>query len=119
DFDDDPGTHFRATFGNRRHSWSFQSWEESFYQSQTSGFKWREEPDRRNKWRTISDDESDEDDDQPSVIGSHSDRTALGLPINGPLKIEDVKNAFRLSALKWHPDKHQGPSQALAEEKFK
>ncbi|GJV40934.1 DnaJ domain-containing protein [Tanacetum coccineum] len=119
DFDDDPGTHFRATFGNRWHSWSFQSWEESFYQSQTSGFKWREEPDRRNKWRTISDDESDEDDDQPSVIGSHSDRTALGLPINGPLKIEDVKNAFRLSALKWHPDKHQGPSQALAEEKFK
>nr|GEV85682.1 hypothetical protein [Tanacetum cinerariifolium] len=116
---DDPGMHFRATFGNRQHSWSFQSWEESFYQSQTSGFKWREEPDRRNKWRTISDDESDEDDDQPSVIGSHSDRTALGLPINGPLKIEDVKIAFRLSALKWHPDKHQGPSQALAEEKFK
>lgn len=119
DFDDDPGTHFRATFGNRRYSWSFKSWEESFYQSQTSGFEWREESDRRNKWRTISDDESDEDDDQPSVVGSHTDRIALGLPINGPLKIDDVKNAFRLSALKWHPDKHQGPSQAVAEEKFK
>ncbi|KAK7316980.1 hypothetical protein RJT34_00835 [Clitoria ternatea] len=52
-------------------------------------------------------------------LGSGSDRTILGLPPTGPLKIEDVKNAFRLSALKWHPDKHQGPSQAIAEEKFK
>ncbi|KAL5145889.1 hypothetical protein HKD37_06G015830 [Glycine soja] len=52
-------------------------------------------------------------------LGSCSDRTVLGLPPTGPLKIEDVKNAFQLSALKWHPDKHQGPSQAMAEEKFK
>ncbi|KAL1293274.1 uncharacterized protein LOC107618551 isoform X4 [Arachis ipaensis] len=63
-------------------------------------------------------------DDGPEQIfqarfGSSSDRTILGLPATGPLKIEDVKNAFRLSALKWHPDKHQGPSQAMAEEKFK
>ncbi|KAJ6754702.1 CHAPERONE DNAJ-DOMAIN SUPERFAMILY PROTEIN [Salix purpurea] len=50
---------------------------------------------------------------------SHSDRTVLGLPPTGPLKIEDVKNAFRLSALKWHPDKHQDASLAVAEEKFK
>ncbi|KAL0449764.1 UNVERIFIED_CONTAM: hypothetical protein Slati_1532800 [Sesamum latifolium] len=27
--------------------------------------------------------------------------------------------SFRLSALKWHPDKHQGSSRADAEEKFK
>ncbi|KAK9949966.1 hypothetical protein M0R45_005473 [Rubus argutus] len=35
------------------------------------------------------------------------------------LKTEDVKKAFHLSALKWHPDKHQGPSQEMAAEKFK
>ncbi|PNX79985.1 heat shock protein binding, partial [Trifolium pratense] len=42
---------------------------------------------------------------------SSSDRTILGLPPTGPLKIEDVKIAYHLSALKRHPDKHQGPSQ--------
>jgi len=26
---------------------------------------------------------------------------------------------FRASALKWHPDKHQGDSQTMASEKFK
>ncbi|KAL8251569.1 hypothetical protein R6Q59_035262 [Mikania micrantha] len=112
---DDPRTHFHATFGNRRYSWSFKSWEESFSQSQTSGFEYSN---ARNKWRTVSDDESTDDNDS-YVVGSHSDRITLGLPINVPLNIEEVKNAFRLSALKWHPDKHQGPSQALAEEKFK
>ncbi|KAI3669145.1 hypothetical protein L6452_40369 [Arctium lappa] len=120
EFDDDPGMHFQATFGNRWYSWSFKSWEESFSQSQTSGFEWREDSNgtnSRSKWRTASDDESD--DDKSYAIGSHSDRVTLGLPTNGPLKIDEVKNAFRLSALKWHPDKHQGPSQAMAEDKFK
>ncbi|KAJ0893420.1 putative DnaJ domain, Chaperone J-domain superfamily [Helianthus annuus] len=117
DEEDDPEKHFQATFGNRRYFWSFKSWEESFSQSKKSGCKYSN---TRNKWRTVSDDddESSEDDDS-YVVGSHSDRVALGLPTNGPLKIEEVKNAFRLSALKWHPDKHQGPSQAMAEEKFK
>ncbi|KAJ0097468.1 hypothetical protein Patl1_27730 [Pistacia atlantica] len=55
----------------------------------------------------------------PSTGGLLFPKKILGLPRRGPLKIEDVKNAFRLSALKWHPDKHQGPSQAMAEEKFK
>ncbi|KAF9586979.1 hypothetical protein IFM89_039851 [Coptis chinensis] len=41
----------------------------------------------------------------------HTDRTILGLPPTGPSKIDAVKTAFRSSALKWHPDKHQGPSQ--------
>uniref|UniRef100_A0A453DJH8 J domain-containing protein n=1 Tax=Aegilops tauschii subsp. strangulata TaxID=200361 RepID=A0A453DJH8_AEGTS len=27
--------------------------------------------------------------------------------------------SFRASALRWHPDKHPGSSQAVAEEKFK
>ncbi|CAL1379866.1 unnamed protein product [Linum trigynum] len=46
--------------------------------------------------------------------------STLGLPLSGPLEIEEVKNAFRESALKWHPDRsHQGDSQVAAAEKFK
>ncbi|XP_026413796.1 uncharacterized protein LOC113309562 isoform X2 [Papaver somniferum] len=48
-----------------------------------------------------------------------SDRLALGLSASGPLKLEDVKNAYRSCALRWHPDRHQCCSKDLAEEKFK
>ncbi|VFQ74085.1 unnamed protein product [Cuscuta campestris] len=48
-----------------------------------------------------------------------SQRLALGLNASGPLNLEDVKNAYRSCALKWHPDRHQGPSKVVAEEKFK
>ncbi|XP_038686093.1 uncharacterized protein LOC119985781 isoform X1 [Tripterygium wilfordii] len=47
------------------------------------------------------------------------DRLALGLAASGPLKLEEVKNAYRSCALKWHPDRHQGSSKVVAEEKFK
>ncbi|RZC20683.1 hypothetical protein D0Y65_007166 [Glycine soja] len=52
------------------------------------------------------------------LSGGVSDRLALGLSVSGPLKLEDVKNAYRPCALKWHPDRHQGSSKAVAEEKF-
>ncbi|XP_015576652.1 uncharacterized protein LOC8275126 [Ricinus communis] len=115
--DDDPETMFQATFGNRWYTWSFN---ESSFRSSTFGFEWREHPNqthhRDKKWNFGTDTESDS---ESCSIGSYHDRTILGLPASGPLRIEDVKNAFRMSALKWHPDKHQGPSQAKAEEKFK
>lgn len=120
DFDKDPEPIFKATFGNRWYTWSFNWRQESSFEKSTSGFEWREhsswKANRKRRQETLG--ESDSDDDSYSV-GSRSDRTILGLPPTGPLKIEDVKNAFRLSALKWHPDKHQGPSQVMAEEKFK
>ncbi|KAJ4715423.1 DnaJ domain containing protein [Melia azedarach] len=120
---DDPETIFQGKFGNRWYTWTYQSrGEESSFGSSESGFEWREHSNkthyRTKNWETISDAEADSDDELCDV-GSSSDRTILGLPPRGPLKIDDVKNAFRLSALKWHPDKHQGPSQATAEEKFK
>ncbi|XP_027364430.1 uncharacterized protein LOC113871529 isoform X2 [Abrus precatorius] len=115
DFDVPTEQVFQATFGNRRYTWSFNNWRGSSERS-TSGFEWREHSSWANKWKNESDAEYDDD---SCCIGSSSDRTILGLPPTGPLRIEDVKNAFRLSALKWHPDKHHGPSQAMAEEKFK
>ncbi|XP_077247558.1 chaperone DnaJ-domain superfamily protein [Tasmannia lanceolata] len=118
DYYGNPETIFHATFGNRCFTWSFRSWEDSQSQNSPFGFEWRDGSDwkhnTRRLWETC-----ESDDDEPSVIGSFSDRTTLGLPSTGPLKMEDVKSAFRASALKWHPDKHQGPSQAMAEEKFK
>ncbi|XP_057501187.1 uncharacterized protein LOC130785128 isoform X1 [Actinidia eriantha] len=120
DLDEHSRTTFQATFGNRWYTWSFKSWEESFLRNSTNGFEWRDDSNwtnsRNRKWNNPSDIESN---DESCAVGSASDRTILGLSTKGPLKMEDVKNAFRLSALKWHPDKHQGSSQAVAEEKFK
>ncbi|XP_057979398.1 uncharacterized protein LOC131165521 [Malania oleifera] len=120
DFDDHSETVFQSTFGSRRFTWSFYSSEEPFFQSSTTGFERREESyskkSRHKEWETSSENESY---DEPCTVGSFSDRSILGLPPKGPLKVEDIKKAFRLSALKWHPDKHQGTSQAMAEEKFK
>lgn len=117
---DDPEQIFQEKFGKKWYTWSFQSWKGSSFESSSSGFEWRERSNRTNHrtkdWEAISDAESDE---ESCAVGSCSDRTILGLPKKGHLKIEDVKVAFRSSALKWHPDKHQGPSQAMAEEKFK
>ncbi|KAI4345133.1 hypothetical protein L6164_012289 [Bauhinia variegata] len=115
DSDDDPETMFQARYGKRSYTWSFGG-REWTCENSTSGFEWREQSKDR-KWENESDIESDDDDS--CDVGSCSDRTILGLPPSGPMKMEDVKNAFRLSALKWHPDKHQGSSQAMAEEKFK
>lgn len=120
DLDDHPEMVFQATFGNRWYTWSFNSRHSFSFENVSSGFQWREDFNcgnrRTREWETASEAESD---DESIRIGSVSDRKMLGLPTTGPLKIEDVKNAFRLSALKWHPDKHQGPSQSMAEEKFK
>ncbi|XP_028766003.1 uncharacterized protein LOC114723921 [Neltuma alba] len=123
DFDFDSETTFQATFGNRCYTWSFRNWARSSSEYSTSGFEWREHSNwtnsRTRKWKSASDAESDDDCEDSCYVGSQLERTVLGLPSTGPLKLEDVKNAFRLSALKWHPDKHQGSSQAVAEEKFK
>ncbi|KAK9069203.1 hypothetical protein SSX86_013319 [Deinandra increscens subsp. villosa] len=52
-------------------------------------------------------------------IDLSKDRIALGLSGSGPLTLEHVKKAYRDCALKWHPDRHDGPSKVIAEEKFK
>lgn len=121
--DGQPEQIFHATFGSRSYTWSFCNTNGSSSKHSTYGFEWREHTNKTNtnKWKSASDDEDDgnDKDDDSCRVGSSSDRTILGLPPTGPLKIEDVKIAFRLSALKWHPDKHQGHSQAMAEEKFK
>lgn len=119
DEDDHPETIFHATFGNRWYTWSFNSWTGSSQRS-TPGFDWRENFHCMNDGREEREAASEAGSEGETCgVGSHSDRAILGLPPNGPLKMKDLKNAFHLSALKWHPDKHQGPSQAAAEEKFK
>lgn len=85
----------------------------------SSGFQWREEP-RSNKSRERVWNESDVDEEEePCRDDLKSYRITLGLPALGPLKLDHVKSAFRTSALKWHPDKHQGSSQPQAEDKFR
>lgn len=113
DEDDCFETLHRAKFG---FPWIFNS----PFESSTTGFYWKWESAHKDSWsRQWQANSESESDDEAAYVGGDSDRRILGLPIKGPLKMEDVKTAFRLSALKWHPDKHQGPSQAAAEEKFK
>lgn len=95
DNDGQPEQVFQATFGNRWYTWSFSNMRGSSSEHSTNGFEWREHStNRTNKWKSASDAECDDtDDDVSRCVGSSSDRTILGLPPTGPLKIEDVKNA--------------------------
>ncbi|KAL9229669.1 hypothetical protein vseg_005112 [Gypsophila vaccaria] len=114
--DDYPETIFEATYGGRFYTWSFDSWNGTSRRSSPQ-FDWRDMfRGRPQEWDTAYKSESQ---DEGYNVGLPADRVALGLSPKGPLKMKDVKTAFHLSALKWHPDKHQGPTQAAAEEKFK
>ncbi|XP_010265925.1 PREDICTED: uncharacterized protein LOC104603556 [Nelumbo nucifera] len=111
-------TIFQSAFGGGRYFyWSFINEEDS---------RWRNSSYYSNKyqgsqnWKYWSGDEyeaSTEHDTSQSNLTS--ERLALGLSASGSLKLEEVKNAYRVCALKWHPDRHQGSSKAVAEEKFK
>ncbi|KAH7856045.1 hypothetical protein Vadar_032060 [Vaccinium darrowii] len=119
DDDSDVETIFRSAFGGNRHFyWSFI--EEDFSP------RWQSSSGHQNKyrtswsWRHVEEedyDSSTESDSSESDLVSY--RLALGLSASGPLKLDDVKNAYRTCAMKWHPDRHQGSSKAVAEEKFK
>ncbi|KAK4766436.1 hypothetical protein SAY87_008078 [Trapa incisa] len=106
--DVDPERIFRTAFGETRcFSWSFVDDENprSHWRSWTGH-------QRSGNWRYGSEEEyesSSESDSHSSPLTS--DRLALGLSASGPLKLEDVKNAYRTCALKWHPDRHGGSSK--------
>lgn len=107
---------FEAAFGaHEGFTWGFSSWG-NYAENPIPGFEWKEEPKEKTQRKIWN--ESDAEDDTADMIPD-TYRQTLGLPLAGPLKLDDVKCAFRASALKWHPDKHQGPSQGIAEEKFK
>ncbi|CAH8357727.1 unnamed protein product [Eruca vesicaria subsp. sativa] len=116
DFDTDAPNKFDKKW---REAWTNHSHKSSSYsRDSTSGFQWTEgwswttQSQRSKTW-------SHESCEEPLIVGSQSDRNALGLPLAGPLKLEDVKNAYHSSAKIWHPDMHQGASKAAAQEKFK
>ncbi|XP_072989252.1 uncharacterized protein [Typha latifolia] len=110
--DDEVETIFRSAFGGERFSyWSFSSSEK---------FRWRTSSSHAyskssSNWRY----ETDEETDTRSQSELTSERQALGLSVSGPLKLDDVKSAYRVCALRWHPDRHNGSSKIEAEEKFK
>uniref|UniRef100_A0ACD5U049 Uncharacterized protein n=1 Tax=Avena sativa TaxID=4498 RepID=A0ACD5U049_AVESA len=117
--DDDSSDSPYGSFGGKASFTWYWPGDDDELGSTPSGFQWREEP-RSTKSRERIWNESDVDEEDESCrddLKSH--RTSLGLPASGPLKLDHIKSAFRASALKWHPDKHQGSSQTDAEEKFR
>lgn len=114
-----PEVIFTANFGGQQSfTWSFNTWENSNCQNSTAGFEWKNEP-KSEEYRRRFLNESDIEEDEVNDVDQHSNRIVLGLPSSGPLCLDDVKRAFHKSALKWHPDRHCGLSQAAAAEKFK
>ncbi|XP_057984038.1 uncharacterized protein LOC131168545 isoform X2 [Malania oleifera] len=118
--EDDVGieTIFRSAFGgNGYFYWSFVNEENPQWRSSSgysnnyrTSWNWRDRIDEEYDSSTESD---------SSELDMASDRMALGLSASGPLKLDEVKKAYRACALKWHPDRHHGSSKAVAEEKFK
>lgn len=120
--DDDVETLFRSAFERESYSsWSFDT---------SESFQWRGHSNRANRthswdrrderywdWRDEADEEEDIDRSRQSDLVS--ERQTLGLKAYGPLELVEVKKAYRVCALRWHPDRHQGSSKAAAEEKFK
>ncbi|XP_047045039.1 uncharacterized protein LOC124649451 [Lolium rigidum] len=117
--DDDCSDSPSGSFGGKASFTWYWPGEDDDLGSTPSGFQWRDEP-RSTKSRERVWNESDVDEEeQPCRDDLKSHRLSLGLPASGPLKLDHIKSAFRASALKWHPDKHQGSSQPEAEEKFR
>ncbi|PNX98551.1 heat shock protein binding [Trifolium pratense] len=113
----------RSAFGGSRgFYWSFineenPQWERSGnFSNFGKSWKWRHQSDKGYGSSNGSESESESECLRSNSV---SDRLALGLNASGPLKLEDVKIAYRTCALKWHPDRHQGSSKVIAEEKFK
>ncbi|KAJ1432838.1 DnaJ domain containing protein [Sesbania bispinosa] len=111
---------FRSAFGgNRFFYWSFineenSQWRSGGFSNYRKSWNWRHR--RENEYDSSTESDSESDSSYSDLV---SDRLALGLSASGPLKLEDVKIAYRACALKWHPDRHQGSSKVIGEEKFK
>lgn len=122
--DDDDSAEFDNIFrmfgGNRSFYWSFTTDDEPhFWSSSSYSSSYRTSSGRKYQFDEEYEEYASSSEYERPVDESRSDRLALGLTPSGPLNIEDVKNAYRACALKWHPDRHQGSSKVVAEEKFK
>ncbi|GFP91630.1 chaperone protein dnaj [Phtheirospermum japonicum] len=111
-------TIFRSAFGGTRgFYWSFTMDDEPRFRNSSS---YSNHHRTSSSWKYRYDEEYDSSSDyKKPVMDMSSDRLALGLSASGPLNLDDIKNAYRACALKWHPDRHQGSSKVIAEEKFK
>ncbi|KFK35028.1 hypothetical protein AALP_AA5G224600 [Arabis alpina] len=96
------------------------------YEEEGEARSWRYSNNFKRSWgsRYRLDEEEEEDRYSSSELNDtesdqESQRQTLGLSSSGPLNIEDVKNAYRACALKWHPDRHHDSTKNAAEEKFK
>ncbi|CAG7865880.1 unnamed protein product [Brassica rapa] len=91
---------------NRQEEGEAHSWRYSNNNNNRGGASWRQRVDQEEEKEEEEEDNhsSTEVNDLESSEQSH--RKTLGLSSSGPLTLGDVKNAYRVCALKWHPDLH-------------
>ncbi|KAG7574575.1 DnaJ domain [Arabidopsis suecica] len=119
---------YYSTHREKEHNWWYHSSWSSNYSSNSwrSKYKFYEGGEEKDE----KEEEEEEEEDgygsrrsrgsvSDSIEYQASHRQTLGLSPWGPLKLEDVKKAYRTCALKWHPDRHEESTKEAAEEKFK
>ncbi|KAG6514516.1 hypothetical protein ZIOFF_024879 [Zingiber officinale] len=67
----------------------------------------------KSRTRIWNESDLEEEDEESIDVRLQSHRRVLELPLTGPLTLDAIKSAFHAHALKWHPDKHGGPSQMM------
>ncbi|KAF6151830.1 hypothetical protein GIB67_010404 [Kingdonia uniflora] len=110
--EEDLDTIFQSAFVGER--FSYQSFVNGDDRSQTgNSHRYSSNHKTSSNWRYRSEDDyrTYKDFSENSDPDLSSDRSILGLSTYGPLKLEDVKTAYRTCALKWHPDRHQGSTK--------
>lgn len=117
---------YYSTHREKEHNW----WYHSSWSSNYSSNSWRS---KYNFYEGGEEKDEKEEENKEDGYGSRksrgsvfesieyqaSHRQTLGLSPWGPLKLEDVKKAYRTCALQWHPDRHEEFNKEAAEEKFK
>ncbi|KAF8102180.1 hypothetical protein N665_0201s0460 [Sinapis alba] len=101
---------------NRQEEGEARSWRYSNYNNTGRSWGSRQRLDQEEEKEEEEEDEHSSTEVNELDSSQQSHRQTLGLSSSGPLNLEDVKNAYRVCALKWHPDRHHDSTKLMKRE---